>query len=302
MVHHISRIPINKAGGTTGATVFIFGDRQQGSQGYRAEAWAEFKREFRATQNAWAIGLGDYGDFLRPSMRTPMLNAMQKDDSARSMLERDILKGHDQIIDDMEFLKGRLIGIHAGHHLWPLMSGINTDQRLASALKAPYLGWIASTRLVFEVGNKTEKKHSPSSHVHMLLSTHGNANGRKVHSALAYLENNYVSAWSADSFAMGHGCKSGNHVPFKRNNLRRTGPPGVDVQIPRCMVVGGFAEGYTDGWHSDYVEQAGFTPQPMGYGLFRFKIVRRIGLHQLHSTGARSNTLLVEPVNRVLDL
>ena len=294
MVHHGTRIRLSSR---NAATVFLFGDRQQGSPGYCKEAWQEFRNEFKSTENAWALGLGDYGDWLRPSMRTPVINALAKDDSARAMLDTDVRRGHDAIIDEMEFLKGRLVGLHEGHHNWKFASGETTDQRLASALKAPFLGWIASTRLVFEHGN------SLSGHVHMLLSTHGNANGRKVHSALAYLEGNYAAAWPFDSYAMGHGCKSGNEVPFKRNVPRRSGAFGVDVQIPRLIVVGGFADGYSDGWQSDYVERAGFTPQPLGYGLLRFKLTRREPARLLKGIPGRgSKTLQVEAVNRVLDL
>ena len=300
MIHHISRIPLD---GPDGATLFLFGDRQQGSRGYKPEAWAEFKREFKATKNAWALGLGDYGDWLRPSMRTPLINALAKDDSARAMLESDIRRGHDKIIDDMAFLEGRLIGLHNGHHDWKFASGETTDQRLASALKAPYLGWIASTRIVLTYGKPPKKNDGGQwSQVHSLISTHGNANGRKVHAALGYLESNYVATWDADTFAMGHGCKSGNHVPFKRNKIRREGPPGVDTQIPRCIAVGGFAEGYTDGWHSDYVEQAGYAPQPLGYGLIRFRRVRRVGNALARGVKARSVSVLVEVLNRVLEL
>ncbi len=299
MVHHGTRIHLDP---THGATLFVFGDRQQGSAGYRAEAWQEFKHEFQTTKNAWAIGLGDYGDWLRPSMRSRLTDALAKDDSARAMMERDVLRGHDEIIKDMEFLKGKLIGLHEGHHLWEFAHGGNTDQRLASALKAPYLGWSAATRLTLHYGAPSEIK-SQHNFIHTIISTHGNANGRKVHSALAYLEN-YAQAWIADSYLMGHGCKSANHVPFKRSHVRREGPFGVNTQIPRCIVVGGFAEGFTDGWKSDYVERAGFQPQPLSYALLRFKRVQRQDemIKNGLSVERGTYTLRVEAVNRVLDI
>src|SRR3990167_1092343 len=298
MIHHISRIPVNNGG----ATLFVFADRQQGGEGYNKEAWQEFKHEFQTTKNAWAIGLGDYGDWLRPSLRPQLTNAMSKDDSARQAFDSAILKQHDQIIDDMEFLKGKLIGIHAGHHLWEFANGINTDQRLASALKAPYLGWIASTRLALHYGGERKNKIDRAL-VYTIISTHGNANGRKVPAALAYLENNYASAFIADQFCMGHGCKNANDTPFKRNLVRRVGPAGMDIQIPRLLVVGGFSEGYTDGWKASYVQQAGFTPQPMGYGLIRFG--KTSGKHQSIAKGLTSREtpiLKVEQLNRVLDM
>ena len=304
MIHHISRIPLINSK----ASLFVFADRQQGGSGYRKEAWEEFRHEFKATPNAWAIGLGDYGDWLRPSMRSRLISVLSKDDSARGAFEKDILHSHDKIIDDMEFLKGRLIGIHAGHHLWNLSSGINTDQRLASALKAPYLGWIASTRIVLDTHRPEKpgggKNYHGHSSVYTMISTHGNANGRKVPTALSWLENNYASSWIVDQYVMGHGCKNANDVPFKRNHIRRIGPPGIEVQIPRLLVIGGFSEGYTNGWESDYVEQAGFAPQPMGYGLIRFGTSYRKEhcLAKGVRSGRETRILVVEQLNRVLSI
>lgn len=298
MVHNIRRLEMQK-----GLTLFVFGDRQQGGSGYRKEAWEEFRREFKSTPNAWALGLGDYGDWLRPSLRAPLLSSIAKDDSARAALDDEIRRGHDKIIDDMEFLKGRIIGLHEGHHNWKFASGENTDQRLSSALKAPYLGWVASIRLALTYGKAGPKSSSDKAFIYTMISTHGNANGRKVHAALGYLEGNYASGFIADQYCMGHGCKNANEVPFKRNLVRRCGPAGMDIQIPRLLVVGGFSEGYTDGWQSDYVERAGFTPQPMGYGLIRFKTCDRKAEALAHGlTSSQRKSLQVEQLNRVLDL
>lgn len=298
MIHHITRIHLEQGG----VTLFVFADRQQGGEGYSKEAWQEFKHEFQTTKNAWAIGLGDYGDWLRPSLRPQLTNSMSKDDSARQAFDSAILKQHDEIINDMEFLKSKLLGIHAGHHFWEFANGINTDQRLASALKAPYLGWIASTRIALTYGNKRNNARDRA-HVYTMISTHGNANGRRVPAALAYLENNYANSFIADQYLMGHGCKNANDVPFKRNIVRRVGPAGMDVQIPRLLVVGGFSEGYTDGWKSSYVQQAGFTPQPMGYGLIRFSRTSGNSLRIARGLMNKNTTILkIEQLNRVLEM
>lgn len=295
MIDHISRIPLTSSGE---ASLFVFGDRQQGSSGFRAEAWQEFRNEFKRTKNAWALGLGDYGDWLRPSLRPVVESALKKDDSARKMLDNDVRLGHDKIIDDMDFLSGRLIGIHEGHHNWNFASGGNTDQRLASALKAPYLGWIASTRLVLmKHGIKEANGHS---FVWTIISTHGNANGRRVPAALSWIETNLANAFIADQYIGGHGCKNASEAPYKRAMVRRVGPPGLIHHIPRILSVGGFAEGYTNGWESDYVERAGFSPQPMGWGLITFKIVRRKAEALARGVAARGTDILdVDNRNRL---
>ncbi len=182
------------------------------------------------------------------------------------MLDTMVLKSHDEIIKSMQFMDKRLIGLHEGHHVHYLATGGNTDQRLASALHAPFLGFSATHRLVLNRGSDPLRRR-----VITMVSMHGNAGGRKVHSALAYLDANFANAWIADIFAMGHGCKNGNMAPFERQTVRREGPAGVSRSIPRLLVVGGFSRGYTDGWKSDYVERAGMTPQPLGWGLIRLR-------------------------------
>lgn len=263
MMHHVSRVPINQK---DGATLFVFGDLQSGQQGFQKEAWQQFRNEFKATPNAWALGLGDYDDWLRPSMREALGAPLAKDDSARENLDRMVLKANDETIDNMSFLDRRLLLLHEGHHNWKLASGINTDQRIASALHATYGGFIASTRIALE--------YQSYHRVYTIVSTHGNANGRRVPAALSWLESNIVNAFVADHYMMGHGCKNATFEPFERQLVRREGPPGLMKMLPRCLIVGGFSRSYTDGWKSDYVERAGMSPQPPGWGKVEFRLVK----------------------------
>lgn len=265
-----------------GFELFFFGDRQEGSPGYIPDAWEAFRDEFkRCKRKKAAIGLGDYGDWLRPSLRPALRGALGKDDSARRMLDKSILTEHDKIIRAHDFLEGYVIGLHEGHHNWTTLDAINLDQRLSSALKARFLGFAAGTRLVlrqeFSYGSRLRKNKNIAplgGYVVTLLSTHGNANGRRVPGALSWVENNLANAFLADLYVIGHGCKSGNDAPFERTEIRRNGTPGLKRSIPRIMAVGGFARGWTDGWRSDYVEQSGMSPQPLGWGKILFRLVK----------------------------
>lgn len=266
MIHRIARLSLKSC---DTLSLFFFGDKQAGVPGYCDEAWQEFKAEFKRTPNAYAIGLGDYLDWLRPSMRLEVKRALIKDTSAWKQLDKQVMLTHDKMIDEMEFLKGKLLLLHEGHHNWEFVTGDNTDQRLAVALKAPYGGWIASTRLVIERAN------SNGHHVYTIMSTHGNANARRVPATVTWMERNLVDSWDADQYVMGHGCKNANFEPLERNRIRRAGEPGYSTTIPRCLIVGGFTKSYTNGWESSYVEHAGFAPQPIGWGVVRLKLVHR---------------------------
>lgn len=287
MIHHSITLPFDL--GKNGITIFVFGDRQEGSQAYLHEAWQEFKREFKQTPNAWALGLGDYADWLRPTMRRYLDGALVHDDSARSMLDTQILKSHDKIIGNMEFLKGRIIGLHEGHHTWNLMSGINTDQRLASALGTAFLGFAATTRLLL----RCTKTNSLS---YTIFSAHGCSNSKGVQGAVRWLEEQ-AKVWIADHYIVGHGCKSAAFSPFERKFVRRDGIPGVDTKIVRCLAVGGFARAYTNGAQSDFVERAGMLPQSIGWGVIRIKTKK----DTTGPKGREKKILDVEQTNRYFE-
>ena len=292
MIHHSVRIPI---GWKNPVSLFFFGDLQytiKGAKGFDQSAWDCFKDEFRATPHAYAIGLGDYGDFLRPTQQSKMYQALSADDSARRQQDDLVRSNHDKIIEVLGFLEGKVIGLHEGHHEWKFASGENTTQRLCSALKTTYLGWMASTRVVLEVTGSRATSRSTCSRSYTIISLHGTGNSRFVSTDARWLESNLVPAWGADHYVRGHGCKCDAWEPFEFNEVRRSGPAGVKKMIRRCLMVGGFHDGYTNGWESSYVERAGFLPQPRAWGVIRLKITS--SKKALEEIGCGSNSICLD--------
>ena len=122
---------------------------------------------------------------------------------------------------------------------------------------------------------------------------------------MTWMEQNIVSGFEANHFLMGHGCKSANFVPHEKAVVRRVGLPGIDRQLPRCLIVGGFARCYTDGWNSDYGERSGFTPQPIGWGIIRLKLTRRKAMRLakgISAGGRGALSISVEQVNVTPDI
>lgn len=287
---HIFRISLQKGP----ATIFVFGDLQFGSSSFVEEAWDQFVDDFKSTPNAWALGLGDYEDWLRPSMRAPLYASLTKDSSARFQLDDKTKRDQDRgIFKMMSFLEGRLIGLHSGHHEWDFSDGTNSTQRLCSLLRAPYLGWMASTRLVFHgVGLSSRGTVNPFT----VLSMHGSGNSRTTSSDVRWFESNIVPAWDADFFVKGHSAKAVEWVAFTKNKVRRVGPPGIETVAPRCMAVGGFCEGYTNGTDFSYVERSGFLPQPTSWGKIKVSLSCKASLRQQKGLlGKKTKSLFIEP-------
>lgn len=295
MYHHIFNVPGVHYGETI--TIVHFGDLQMGTEGFCKEAWQEFRNETKSDKNTYFIGHGDYEDWLRPSMRARLYGSLSHDDSARKQLDDRVRKYQDDVIDKMDFMRGKIIGFCKGHHDFEFITGMSSTQRLAEALGATYLGWQSSIRLI--LARKThDEKQGRSTYAYTMVVTHGNANARRVGASTLWLENNLMQGWVADQYVMGHGCKSAAWAPVERHTVRRLGPPGEIITIPRCMIIGGFSKGYTNGWETSYVERSGFVPQPIMWGLVRIKICKKKAIADSRGINRYTDILDIENVNK----
>ena len=279
MIHQIVRKPLKNK-----LTLFLFGDLQWGIPAFNEAGFRMFKEDFLETPNAIALGLGDYEDFLRWSARVKIYS--HADAEKHQQLDNRVMKFQDELINKLSFLDGKCIGIHEGHHGWEFKSGIKSDQRLASALKAPFLGFMASTRLIVE---RTSSDHFS----YTIISTHGNANARRTGGKTSWLENNIKSGWDANHYIMGHSCAMIAWSPGLIKRIRRVGPP-VDNILPQCLQVGGFSDAYTDGWNSSYVERSGFSPQPVNYAKIEFTVTQSMGKAEVRGLKTKGkNSILI---------
>lgn len=292
MIHHGRSFKIRTS---ETLSVFLFGDLQfrRNDDAFDSSAWEQFKDEFKSTPNAWAIGLGDYEDFLRPTMRARVQASVAGDDSARQQIDDRVRSEQEAIIKEMSFLEGKIIGLHSGHHEWEFCTGDNSTQRLCLALKAPYLGWMASTRISVTSDGK-------DGNIYTIVSMHGTGSAQAASTDAKWLETRIVPAFEADHYVRGHSCKSIAWTPFERHSIRRCGPCGENVKPVRCINVGGFNKGYTDGWRSSYVERSGMIPQAVGWGVIRLKAIFPNSQFKPKEYGVRhrSRTLSVDHLSR----
>ena len=263
MQDQIAHAPIDKYG----ASLFFFGDLQWGATGFSEEAWEEFKDEFLSTPNARAIGLGDYNDSQRPSIRSRLRGAIDSDTHVQ--LDDQYRSHQDKLLNKMAFLEGKLLGIHNGHHCHIFADGTNSDQRIASALRTTYLDWEAATRLVLFHPKLPEQQRW----IYNIVSMHGTGNGRTTGSDVGFLERQASAYVNADHIVKGHACRSNASMPYERHFIRESGPAGRIRRYVRLLSVGGFRKGFTNGATSGYEEIAGFVPQPIGWAVIRFSLV-----------------------------
>jgi hypothetical protein len=254
---HETRIVLPHSGK---ATLFVFGDMQFGTKEFDEDMWAEFENDFRSTKHAYAIGLGDYDDFVRWTVRKPLIEAMHGDDSVRARFDSMVMKGVDTLYEKMKFMKGRIIGMHGGHHEWDFQSGVSSTQMLCQRLGSPYLAWTAYTLLKFETMNKKSGTSALK-----IWSTHGAGGSMFSSGDLANLERKIAPYWIADLYLRGHSSKL-EMTPIELNDItvRSNGVPRLIKKTRWLVNVGGFMKGYGDG-EASYVERCNMPPACLGW-------------------------------------
>jgi hypothetical protein len=281
------RLPLQRGGK---ATLFIFSDMQWGTEGFSEEMWNEFEGDFRSTKNAYAIGLGDYDDWVRWTVRRPMTDSTAGDGSVRKRLDKMVMTGVDELARKMSFMKGRLVGLHSGHHEWDFATGANSTEILCQKLDATYLGWLAYS--VIKVGSC---KPNAAAYSFKIFSTHGSGGAMFSSADLGNLEKKIAPYWIADLYLRGHSSKL-EMIPMELNDVTVNGPEPKLIKRTRWLVnCGGFMAGYVVGEDS-YVERNNMPPAAQGYAKCEIQLTNHLKDAMGHDmTGVRLQPMLVSP-------
>ena len=275
-------------------TLFVFGDTQKGAEGYKKEMWQEFVHDFKTTPNAYALGLGDYGDFLRPSLRCKVAEVLQQDGDARTQLDNIVRKKIDEIADEMMFMKGKIISMHSGHHEWDFKDGTNSSQYLCNVLDSTYLGWSGYTVLKFQ-GEESKNGSKGNGMAVKIYSTHGDGGSPFSSGDLAQLEKKIAPYWVADLYLRGHSSK-GEMAPIELNDVMIRGTLRFIKKTRWIVNVPGMMNGYVEK-HTSYVEYKNMPPACLGYAKidFNHSNFRTLSDDGKQVTGLKMQPIIVSP-------
>ena len=242
--------------------VMPIGDLQLGSDGVDLD---RFKKHIAwgIKHNAMFIGMGDAIDLMSPSNRAKWKSAAMYDSVQMAMADR-AEKLTDDFLKLVKGTEGRWLGIHHGHHYFEFEDGTTSDTRIAKALKAPFLGSCAFTRLKFK------PKTNHRSVTCTIWSHHGSGNGIAPHAPLNKLYH-VMQSFEADIFLLGHMTKKpvvkmpriymGDNPPYRLVNKNKV-----------LAGTGGFTKGYEQGSkhysgayaEGSYVEKGMMVPVSLG--------------------------------------
>jgi predicted phosphodiesterase len=253
---HGFKIPFNY--GKPFRLVF-FGDVHRDSPNHANTKWQDFLKYARSLKDAWFFGMGDYLDSTSTSEReclghiSPKMHETFRNDIMALQLAKCEL-----FAKEIQFMRGRIVGMLNGNHYFQFNSGINSDQKICELIGAQYLGVCSFVRLFFEsTGGRN--------HARDIFAHHGAGAARLFGGSFNRVQQMAEGA-EADIYAMGHDHKRiaspGQPRLFLQNNSRS----GLKVEQREPVVIrsGSYLASYEPGV-VNYNVDACRTPASLGH-------------------------------------
>ena len=205
-------------------SIIIFGDVHRDSPAcYANTKWKSDLASWRAMpkDSTYFLGMGDYLDSTSTSERECLGDISKKmhDTFATNIIELQEAKIK-LIADELQFMKGRLIGLLNGNHYFQFQN-LNGDQKLCEKLDAKYLGVCSFVRVNFDCHGR---QHALDFFIH-----HGMGAARLVGGSLNRVLQMFEGA-EADITIMGHDHKRGAVPATPRLYLTNSSRDGLKVK------------------------------------------------------------------------
>jgi hypothetical protein len=177
---HTFDIPFGK----TNEPIYLipFGDVHRSSPMCDEGRWMEFLAWAKTKPRCYFLGMGDYDDLGSSSERL-LLGNPNLHDSTVQTLENLYLKHTKRFVKEIEFMRGRIIGLLEGNHYGEFQNGTTTTQKMAEMMGCKYLGVSTFIRLSFK--SKTNHKTCMATDI---WAHHGKGASRLVGGSLNRVE------------------------------------------------------------------------------------------------------------------
>ena len=230
-----------------------FGDIHRFASLCDVDKWYEFLEWAKSKPHAYFLGMGDYDDLVSCSERKELMIAALHDET-RATLEEIYANRTNRLIKEIEFMRGRLIGLMEGNHHGIFQTGMTTTQMMCDKLKCKYLGISTFIRLSFHRGHKTSSID--------IWTHHGRGASRLVGGSLNSVQQMIDSA-EADIYLMSHDHKK--PCALKNRLVLTSGRGGLELSHKKVLMArcGSFLKGYVPN-HPSYIARAAMSPTDMG--------------------------------------
>lgn len=249
------RLPNWKAGKTV--KVIPFGDIHHDSPAHCAETFEQFCDYARRQRDVLFLGMGDYFDGYSTSERAIIYNGALHE-SSRRREEMDARRRIAKLAKQLDFMRGKLIGLLGGNHFSCFPDGTTSDQILAGMLGTSYLGACCGLRMVFckpgrDVGAAVD-----------IFAHHGRGGGVTAGGRLNAVEK-LTNVCDADIYLMGDNHARGA-LPLGDRLFLTVGNGNLVVKHKTRWIgrTGSFLRGYVENEPS-YVVDGAMPPANLGW-------------------------------------
>ena len=241
--------------------LYPIGDSQIGAQGSRPDKLRKHTRSALLKGNPRFVGVGDPIDLVSPSNRE-MLASMPLYDSPLDAIEAAGAMASNKFLAAVKGTEGKWAACVEGHHYISYRDGLTSDQKIATALGAQFMGTSGMLHLRF-------KRHKGvSSIVCRVWLHHGEGSGAMLSAPMNKLER-FMDGVDADIYIIGHYTRQ-IMAPKPRLFTSNDTPPKWKSRTRWMICAGGWYEGYQAGsmWgnrpRGTYVERKMLSPVTMG--------------------------------------
>jgi hypothetical protein len=242
-----------------------FGDIHRDSDMFAHGHWKRFLDYAKAQPNAWFLGMGDFFDALSTSERLVFADD-RLHDSTKTTVEEHYNGWIVKLAKELEFMKGRLLGLHGGNHYVQFRHGENSDQKLCRLLDTTFLGVSSFIRISID---EPFKRGCITTDI---FSHHGKGSGKRTSGAFNSVEDMAAYA-DAEIYLMGHDHSRGVIPAKPRLRIGTTrGELRLRERTPWFGRTGSFLASYDPG-HPSYNVDAGRGPCSLGW--IEFEITLR---------------------------
>lgn len=189
------------AGKSKPVKLIVFGDVHKGSPNHAKGKWREFLQYAKKQSNAIFLGMGDYIDSTSTSERDALAMAKFHESTVEDLEQLANMRVN-ELGRELEFMKGRLIGLIGGNHYFQFRSGMNSDMKLSEKLDCKFLGVCALIRLSLQIGDTTTRGAVD-------IFAHHGAGGARLFGGSINRVDQLREFVDADIFCMGHDHKRG---------------------------------------------------------------------------------------------
>lgn len=265
--------------------LYVFGDVHRFAKGCAEDKWLQFLATAKSDNNSKLfLGMGDYDDLASLSERAILINPDLHDDT-KWTIDDIYTKRVMQFVDEIRFMKGKIIGMIEGNHYGVYSTGgMTTTQEMCNILKCRYLGVNGFIRLSFARGSKRTSLD--------IFAHHGKGASRLIGGSLNSVEQMVANA-EADLYLQGHDHQK-SAGKLSRLHLQNGGD-GLVLKDKTMIVArtGSFLRGYMPD-HQSYVVKGAMKPSDIGFLKIILTPVRET--HQEYSKRADNFTIKTEAV------